>query len=87
VTPIGLTGVGPLGGLAWDDATLTMYAVDVSGPPLASSLYAVNLVTGAATLIGATGVQLGRRVPTRGRSITCALTTGISRHRAAYRGT
>jgi hypothetical protein len=31
--------------------------------------------------------QLGKRRRTRGRSITCALTTGISRHRAAYSGT
>jgi len=33
------------------------------------------------------GPQLGKRRRARGRSITCALTTGISRHRAACSGT
>ena len=58
-TPIGPTGVaGGLVGLAWDAATATMYAVDgVNGLP--SSLYTVSLVTGLATPIGSTGVQLG----------------------------
>jgi hypothetical protein len=53
--PIGLTGVGPLAGLAWDG--LTMYAV--AGGPGPAAFYTVSLVTGIATFVGSTGVQLG----------------------------
>jgi len=55
-TEIGLTGVGPISGLAYDDATGTMYGV--TGPGT-STLYTINLTTGAATVIGPTGIVPG----------------------------
>jgi hypothetical protein len=57
VSAIGLTGVDPLSGLAWDSSTATMYAVD--GGPGPANLYTVNLATGAVTPVGNTGLQLG----------------------------
>jgi hypothetical protein len=67
VTPVG-GGMGiadPLGGLAYDESTSTMYAVNArEGGP--ARLYTVNLVTGAATLLGTvtpsitvTGLEMG----------------------------
>ena len=59
------TVIGPLGvsidygGLAYDTANNTMYMVDGFGNDSTtthSSLYSVNLATGAATLIGSTGL-------------------------------
>jgi hypothetical protein len=59
------TTIGPMGfqakfgGLAYDTFNNTMYMVDGTGDDVTtshSSLYSVNLVTGAATLIGSTGL-------------------------------
>jgi hypothetical protein len=56
-TPIGLTGVGPLSGIARDRRSGVVYAISAGSTP--SSLYTLNLTTGAATLVGAAGVQAG----------------------------
>jgi hypothetical protein len=53
-TLVGLTGVGPLSGLAYNG---TMYAIAGRGDP--ANLYTINLTTGAATLVGSTGIQAG----------------------------
>lgn len=54
VAVVGATGItNPLGGLAYDGAT--MYAVSAGG---SGSLYTIDLDTGAATLIGATGFAM-----------------------------
>jgi hypothetical protein len=59
-TTIGPMGVqAKFGGLAYDTFNNTMYMVDGFGDDSTttqSSLYSVNLLTGAATLIGATGL-------------------------------
>lgn len=59
-TVIGSLGVdAAYGGLAYDTANNTMYMVDGLGDDSTtthSSLYSVNLTTGAATLIGSTGL-------------------------------
>lgn len=55
VTDIGPTGLAvPLPGLAWNGTT--MYGISGRNP---SSLYTINLTTGAATLVGPTGIQAG----------------------------
>jgi hypothetical protein len=60
-TTIGPMGVlADFGGLAYDSANNTMYMVDGFGDDLTtthSSLYSLNLTTGAATLIGSTGLS------------------------------
>jgi len=56
-TLIGLTGIGPVSGLAYDQATATMYGVE--GGPGGGGLYTINMSTGAATLIGPTGIGAG----------------------------
>jgi hypothetical protein len=60
VTPIGPTGLGPISGLAWDDATSTMYGVtgcyQQFGP---SQLVTIDITTGLATPVGPTGHFLG----------------------------
>jgi hypothetical protein len=60
-TTIGPMGVlADFGGLAYDSATNTMYMVDGFGDDSTtthSSLYSLNLTTGAATLIGSTGLS------------------------------
>jgi len=59
-TVIGPMGVlADFGGLAYDSGNNTMYMVDGTGNDSTtanSSLYSVNLTTGAATLIGSTGL-------------------------------
>lgn len=53
-TLVGLTGVGPISGLAYNGI---MYGI--AGGPGPANLYTLNLATGAATLIGSTGIQAG----------------------------
>jgi glucose/arabinose dehydrogenase len=53
---IGLTGVGAITGLAYDQNTTTMYGVTGAG---GSDLYTINLATGAATVIGLTNITPG----------------------------
>jgi hypothetical protein len=55
--PVGPTGVGPLSGLAYDKRSGVLYAVNAGGA--LSSLYTIDLTTGAATLVGATGIIAG----------------------------
>jgi hypothetical protein len=58
-TPVGSLGITfNFGDLAFDSSTSTMYLTDGWGPfgNVPSNLYKVNLNTGAATLIGSTGV-------------------------------
>ena len=51
VTMVGPTGVlSPLGGLAYDTVSGTMYACSAGGS--AGQLFTINLATGAATLVG-----------------------------------
>jgi len=52
-TNIGVTGVGPISGLAWSGSV--MYGVSGGGGE--SNLYTLDLSTGAATLVGPTGVN------------------------------
>ena len=53
---IGLTGVGPITGLAWNGTT--MYAIEgTTHSAPGAHLYTINLSTGAATLVGATGIE------------------------------
>ncbi len=56
-TLIGVTGVGPISGLAYDINTETMYGI-AGGPPPAM-LYTINLQTGLASVVGDTGIQAG----------------------------
>lgn len=53
-TTIGLTGVGPIGGLAYDPRTGIMYGSE-SGATGTGNLVRIDLGTGAATVIGPTG--------------------------------
>ncbi len=55
---IGPTGVGPVSGLAYDDATGVMYGI-AGGGQFSSDLYSIDLTTGAATTIGTTGFRAG----------------------------
>jgi hypothetical protein len=60
ITPVGPLGVSyNFGDLAFDPSTATMYMTDGWGAGLSvpSSLYTVNLATGAATLVGSMGVN------------------------------
>ncbi len=61
-TPVGLfTQAEPIGGLAYDTNTGIMYGMTTPGGGGAgfSSLYTVNLGTGATTLVGNTGLRFG----------------------------
>ncbi len=53
-TPIGLTGVGPIGGIAYNTLTGIMYGVE-AGMTATGNLVRIDLTTGAATVIGPTG--------------------------------
>lgn len=61
-TPIGLTGTGPISGLAYDSGSATMYGVTAGGAP--AVLVTLNLTTGLATpvanLVDAAGAPLSR---------------------------
>ena len=54
VFAIGVTGQGPISGLAFDATTGTMYGVTGGGG--ASDLVTINLATGLAAVVGSTGV-------------------------------
>jgi len=56
-TNIGLTGVGPIAGLAFDVCTSTMYGI--AGGPGPANLYTINLGSGIANLVGTTSMQAG----------------------------
>jgi len=56
-TPIGLTGVGPISGLAYDVVTGVMYGI--AGGPGPAELYTMNLGTGLATPVFTTDFQAG----------------------------
>ena len=56
-TLIGLTGVGPISGLAYDANSGIMYGVQAGTGPY--NLLTINLTTGAATAIGPTGIVPG----------------------------
>jgi hypothetical protein len=58
LTEIGPMNASPVRGLAWHEATQTMYA---TGSPLqgADTLYTVNLTNGVATTVGLHDIQLG----------------------------
>jgi len=53
-TLVGLTGVGPISGLAYKG---TMYGI--AGGPGPANLYTLDLIFGTATVIGSTGIQAG----------------------------
>ena len=55
-TDLGLTGFGPITGLAYDQSSSTMYGVVGPGT---SNLLTINLSTGAATIVGPTGITPG----------------------------
>ncbi len=55
--PIGLTGVGPISGLAYDAGTGVMYGIDGGSGP--ANLYTIDLITGVATTVGNTGLKAG----------------------------
>jgi hypothetical protein len=52
---IGLTGFGPISGLAYDHATGTMYGVLGGGAP--AGLITIDLNTGAGSIVGPTGLD------------------------------
>ena len=52
---VGLTGVGPISGLAYDGAT--MYGI--AGGPGPADFFTLDLLTGAATFVGTTTMQAG----------------------------
>lgn len=54
---IGLTGAGPLAGLAYDIVTNILYGID--GGPGPANLYTIDIVTGIANLVGNTQIQAG----------------------------
>lgn len=54
---IGLTGVGPISGLAYDVLSDTMYGI--AGGPGPADLLTLDLGTGVATVVGSTGIQAG----------------------------
>jgi hypothetical protein len=56
-TPIGLTGVGPISGLAYNHVTSTMYGI--GGGPGPSVFYTISLGTGLATPVFTTDFQAG----------------------------
>jgi hypothetical protein len=53
LTSVGLTGQGPISGLAFDSSSGIMYGVTAGGGP--AELVTIDLLTGAATVVGATG--------------------------------
>ena len=55
-TLIGLTGVGPISGIAYNSSTGIMYGVNGGG---AGNLLTINLGTGAATVVGPLGFTAG----------------------------
>ena len=57
-TLIGATGVGPISGLAYDQGSGIMYGV-AGGSGSSHNLLNINLNTGSATVIGATGITAG----------------------------
>lgn len=56
---IGLTGAGPITGLAWEPASRTMFGLTGPAPAAASTLVRIDLATGTVTSIGDTGRTLG----------------------------
>jgi hypothetical protein len=56
-TPLGLTGVGAISGLAYDAGAATMYGI--AGGPGPAMLYTINLGTGVASPVGPTSMQAG----------------------------
>jgi hypothetical protein len=54
---VGVTGRGPISGLAYDEASGTLYGIDGGNGPAA--LLTINRVTGAASAVGSTGFQAG----------------------------
>ena len=54
---IGPTGAGPISGLAFDESAGVMYGI--AGGPAPANLYTIDLGTGAATIVGSTGMQAG----------------------------
>jgi hypothetical protein len=56
-TLIGPTGRGPISGLAYDEATGTLYGID--GGPGPAELLSIDMTTGLASPIGSTGFQAG----------------------------
>ena len=56
-TSIGLTGFGPISGLAYDEATGVMYGI--TGGPGPAQLLTIDLATGTATVVGPAGFQAG----------------------------
>jgi cysteine-rich repeat protein len=80
-TEIGVAAGVAIGGLAYDPSTMTMYGISgkegsFGGTNFPSSLYTIDLATGAATLVGATGIPAyGLEFGTAGRLFT---TDGVS---------
>jgi Calx-beta domain len=58
-TLIGATGMGPIAGLAYDQAASVMYGITGGASNSSSSLVTINLTTGAATTIGSVGFNAG----------------------------
>lgn len=56
-TLIGVTGTGPIAGLAYNPNTNVMYGIAGSSGP--ADLYTIDLMTGVATIVGSTGIQAG----------------------------
>lgn len=54
LTPVGPTGLGPISGLAYEQASQVMYGITAGGVP--AQLVTINLATGAAAVVGPTGV-------------------------------
>ena len=64
ITTIGPTGVSGMTSMAFNPLTSVMYGITTAGGesdvPCESNLYTINLATGAATLVGPTGVPRGK---------------------------
>ncbi len=59
-TLIGMTGKGPISGLAWDAVTQTMYGITGCWKDYGlSELVTIDLLTGLATTVGNTGISAG----------------------------
>ena len=67
---IGPTGVGPVSGLAYDQAAGVMYGI--AGGPGPADLFTIDLGTGTATVVGSTGIQAGSLQLARTASYTVA---------------
>ncbi|MFC2173206.1 hypothetical protein ACFLU6_11330 [Acidobacteriota bacterium] len=78
---IGLTGVGPVTGLAYQIESGTMYGVTAGSQP--SSLVTIDLDTGAATIVGPTGLDRigGLEFGRNGR-----LYGGVAQNASSYAG-